>query len=230
MSPLLRASALALVAVGLGAAALWWTVPRSRSAGRTLLLTGFGPFGPYETNPAWETARALDGRLFGDARVVAARLDVTYEDAPEQLRQALEAHRPDLVVCLGVAPGPALRLERFAHNRDTSAQPDNAGVVHEDRVIRAGAPERLATRLPVDRLLEALRSAGIEEVVTSDDAGGYLCNHVFYRLLDEVDPSKVAGFVHVPPREGPWDAARLERAVRVILETLARGRRALHEE
>ena len=73
-------------------------------------------------------------------------------------------------------------------------------------MIREGGPDELPTRLPVDRLLEALEAAGFEEVVTSEDAGGYLCNHVFYRLLDEVDASRVAGFVHVPPLE--WETLR----------------------
>lgn len=218
MSPLLRACAVALVAVGIGA--VWWALPRARSGSRTLLLTGFGSFGIHETNPSWETARALDGALVGDARVVAARLDVTWADAPGQLRAAIRRHRPDLVVCLGVAPGEALRLERVARNRDACPQPDNAGVVRTDQAIREGGPDLIPTRLPVDRLLAALGTAGFGEVVTSDDAGGYLCNHVFYRLLDELDASQVAGFVHVPPLEGPWDAARLEQAVRVILETV----------
>ena len=219
MSPLLRAS-LAVVAVGISAVAVWWALPRDRAAGRTLLLTGFGPFGDVATNPAWLTAEALDGERIGDLRVVAARLDVTYADAPEQLRAAIRRHDPDVVLSLGVAPNPALRLERRARNRDVSFQPDNAGVVHADTVIREGGPEELPTRLPVDRLRETLETAGYE-VVISDDAGGYLCNHVFYRVLDEVDVSRIAGFVHVPPLEGVWDAARLEQAVRLIVKTLA---------
>ena len=58
---------------------------------------------------------------------------------------------------------------------------------------------------------------------TSDDAGGYLCNHVFYRVLDQVDPAKVAGFIHVPPLEGAWYEARLVAAIRLVLEVLALG-------
>lgn len=218
MSPALRASVLAVLAVG--AAAVWFAASRSRPPSRTLLLTGFGSFDGYATNPAWQTAEALGGERIGDLQVVAARLDVTYADAPRQLREAILEHRPDLVLSLGVAPTPALRLERVAKNRDVSFQPDNAGVVHADTVIRDGGPERLPTRLPIEPLREALQAAGYE-VVISDDAGGYLCNHVFYRVLDEVDPSRIAGFVHVPPLKDSWDAARLEQAVRLLIEVLA---------
>jgi len=220
MPPLVRAS-LALVVVGVGAAAVWWALPRGGDdpPRRTLLVTGFGPFGGYATNPSWEVARALDGEHIGDLRVVAARLDVTYEDAPAQLAAALAAHAPDVVLSLGVAPTPAIRLERTAINRDRSAQPDNEGVVHEDTPVRADGPATLPSRLPLERMHAALAEAGFP-VATSDDAGGYLCNHVFYRLLDELDASKPAGFVHVPPLEAPWNAARLEQAVRRLVEVL----------
>ena len=218
MSLVLRASVLALLAIG--AAAVWFAASRSRPPSRTLLLTGFGSFGGFATNPSGQTAEALDGERIGDLHVVAARLDVTWADAPRQLREAIREHEPDLVLSLGVAPTPAVRLERVARNRDVSFQPDNAGIVHADTAIREGGPEELATRLPIESLREALEAAGYE-VVLSDDAGGYLCNHIFYRVLDEVDPSHVAGFVHVPPLEGPWDAARLEQAVRLLVEVLA---------
>ena len=77
----------------------------------------------------------------------------------------------------------------------------------------------IPTRLPLEKIGEALRKDGYE-VRTSDDAGGYLCNHLFYELMSRLPPDKVAGFVHVPPTQGPWDLPRLEAAVRTILETL----------
>jgi len=221
MSPLVRASLLAALAL-LATGAVWWALPRDRSPGRTLLLTGFGPFPGVERNPSWEVARVLDGAQIGDLRVVAACLDVTYADAPAQLDAAIRRHHPDLVLSLGVAPTPAIRLERQARNRDVSFQPDNAGVVHADAAIRKDGPETIPSRLPIDRLRAALEADGYE-VVTSDDAGGYLCNHVFYRLLDALDPSRTAGFVHVPPLAPPWDAPRLEAAVRRIVRVLADG-------
>ena len=186
--------------------------------GRTILVTGFGPFLHVTENPSWESIRDLDGRTVGSLRVRTARIDVSYGDAPRQLQEAIDRTRPDLVLCLGVAPGSAIRLESTARNRDTAAAPDATGVVRHDVAIRDAGPPTLPTRLPLARLRGALRSGGFE-VADSDDAGGYLCNHLFYEALTR-RPEGVAGFVHVPALEAPWDLPRLQRAVVRILETL----------
>jgi pyroglutamyl-peptidase len=188
----------------------------------TLLVTGFGPFLEHATNPAWEAIRELDGTVVGGMQVRTARIDVAYARAPEQLQAALDAHRPARVVCLGVAPDQALRVERVARNRDDCPAADVDGVVRRGAPIREGRPEERPTGLPVEAVLAALHEAGFE-AVPSDDAGGYLCNRLFFELLERVPPGSVAGFVHVPTLEGKWDLPRLERAVRVVLETVARA-------
>ena len=191
---------------------------RPAAVPRTLLLTGFGPFLHVTENPSWEAIRDLDGQVVGSLAVRTARLDVTYGDAPRQLQEAIDRVRPDLVLCLGVAPGAALRLESTARNRDTQRAPDAAGVVRFDLPIRDGGPATLPTRLPLARLRAALAAGGFE-VADSDDAGGYLCNHVFYEVLTR-RPEGVAGFVHVPTLAPPWDLPRLRRAVRALVEAL----------
>jgi pyroglutamyl-peptidase len=186
---------------------------------RTVLVTGFGPFGPYESNPAWDSVKDLEGTTVGTCRVRTKRLDVVYATAGAQLRAAIEAVRPDVVLCLGVAPDDVLRIETTARNRDTAAAPDNAGVVRRDLAIRDAGATTIATRLPVERIEAALDRGGFPHR-RSDDAGGYLCNHVFYELMADVPPDRVAGFVHVPSLGKSWDLDRLKKAVRTILETL----------
>ncbi|MHC5011460.1 MAG: pyroglutamyl-peptidase I [Planctomycetota bacterium] len=186
---------------------------------RTILVTGFGPFGGYETNPAWESVRELEGAVIGKTRIRTARLDVTYGMAESQLDEAIRGTGADMVLCLGVAPDDQLRIETTARNQDATAFPDNAGVVRNGETIREDGPETIPTQLPVDRLLERLGAEGFE-VRTSDDAGGYLCNHVFYCLMDGLAPPQASGFIHVPTLGRSWDLERLKRAVRVILEVL----------
>jgi pyroglutamyl-peptidase len=220
VSPETRAALVFLsVLVALAAGAVAVETLRRPVARRTILVTGFGPFGGYETNPAWESARVLDGVVVGDALVRVARLDVVYDVAAEQLQRAVAAVRPDLVLCLGVAPDDRIRVETTARNRDRCPHPDNAGVVRADDPIRPDGPDAMPTRLPVERILAALQAHGFE-AVPSQDAGGYLCNHVFYRLLDGIGPS-VAGFVHVPELGATWDIERLSKAVRLVVETVA---------
>jgi pyroglutamyl-peptidase len=217
----MRRSVVVLGLLGIGAAAAWaaWPLRPEPAPTRTLLVTGFGPFGGYETNPAWESVKDLDGTTVGGLRVRTARIDVVYAKAGDQLQAALDRVRPDLVLCLGVAPDPWIRVETTARNRDACPSPDVAGETRTDAAIRPGGAETVATRLPVARILEALRAGGYE-VRTSDDAGGYLCNHLFYELLARVPPEKVGGFVHVPPLAPPWDLERLRAAVRRVIEAI----------
>jgi len=218
----MRLTLLSVVTAALAGSAVWYAVARSRAvprASRTLLLTGFGPFGDHATNPAWEGARVLDGEVVGGTLVRTARIDVVYERAGEQLASAIELVRPDAVLCLGVAPGDRLLVEVVARNLDDCSQPDNEGVVRNGAPIRVGGPALLPTRLPVRRLVEDLAAGGYE-IGTSEDAGGYLCNHLFYRLMDTWPEPRVAGFVHVPVLEGAWDLERLRSAVRRLVEVL----------
>jgi pyroglutamyl-peptidase len=123
------------------------------------------------------------------------------------------------VLSLGVAPGTDLRIETTARNRDTSTAPDNTGVVRSDHAIREAGPATYATRLPVEALRAALLADGYP-VRTSADAGGYLCNRLFYELMDRAPDLRMAGFVHVPALGDAWDLPRLSAAVRRILEAL----------
>lgn len=194
--------------------------PDAAPAGpRTLLVTGFGPFLDVRENPSWEAIRDLDGARLGATVVRRVRLDVRYDAVGRQLDEALCAHAPDRVLALGVCRDPALRLEHVARNLDAASAPDVSGESRPGRVIVEGGPDTLESRLPLARMRRALEQGGFE-VLDSRDAGGYLCNHLFYELLTRFR-SGPAGFVHVPPLTPPWDLGRLRRAVWTLIETLA---------
>jgi len=127
-------------------------------------------------------------------------LPVSYERAPDELRAAVRAAEPDAVVCFGQADGRAgISVERFALNLDDPANVDNDGTSSAAPVDGEG-PAAYRSTLPVDEIVAALRAAGIP-AAASRDAGGFLCNHVFYalmRLLKLERPEATGGFVHVP--------------------------------
>jgi pyrrolidone-carboxylate peptidase len=58
----------------------------------------------------------------------------------------------------------------------------------------------------------------------SRDAGGFLCNHVFYVLMQALKPGRPGGFVHVPPLE-VLDRETKVRAAEIVVAT-ARGTRS----
>ncbi|MEZ4335383.1 MAG: hypothetical protein R3B82_02045 [Sandaracinaceae bacterium] len=161
-----------------------------------VLTTGFGPFLEHAVNPSDALARALDGRkALGVALRACSPLPVEHGRAAALAIEAARRHRVDAIVAFGLAAGtPRIRVEHRGRNRGTSPHPDAAGRRVAGAVI-PGAPASRAATLPPDRVREALAAAGIA-TDTSDDAGGYVCNDLYYRLLH-------AGwrtlFVHLPP-------------------------------
>lgn len=164
----------------------------------TLLLTGFEPFGGDTENASHHVVEAIAARWPAHApevRLVTATLPVAYRAADRALTALLAEHDPDLVVAVGEAGRRAtVAVERRARNLDAARIPDNDGDQPEHQLIDPDGGD-LPERLGAAAIVEAGRVAGLP-VETSDDAGTFLCNHVFYRLMQWTDlPS---GFVHVP--------------------------------
>ncbi|MFM1992004.1 MAG: hypothetical protein RJA99_4961 [Pseudomonadota bacterium] len=166
---------------------------------RTILLTGFEPFGGESVNPSWLIASALDGETIGGARVHAQRLPTAFRASLRVLRAALRRHRPVLVVALGQAGGRAeLSIERVAINVDDARIPDNAGARPIDVPVVRGGPAAHFSTLPIKAIVAALRARGVPAAV-SQTAGTFVCNHVFYGLQHALAGTRVrGGFVHVP--------------------------------
>lgn len=183
---------------------------------RTILVTGFEPFGPVAANPSETIARALDGRRIAGARIVGRVLPVSLTRIGGAVRDALRETKPDMVLALGVARGAAsLRIERCAANRARFDIPDNDGAMGGARLEVCGPAARRAT-LPLQRIMRATKRARAP-VRYSSDAGGYLCNAAYYAFLGARTP---CAFIHVPMGDG----LRVRRAIERALSSLgARG-------
>ena len=133
---------------------------------RTVLLTGFEPFGGETLNPSWEAIRRLDGWAETDFRIVARQLPCTFGAAAMAVRQHLDEHSPDCVIAVGQAGGTAeIRVERVALNLDDAPVPDNAGRQPVDEAIAADAPMAYLSTLPVKAIVHELRASGIPAAV-----------------------------------------------------------------
>jgi len=163
-----------------------------------ILLTGFQPFGEHAINP---TAVLME-RLAGSPGVVTAVVPVEYDLCGEVFAALVEQHQPLAAVCFGLsARTDFIQIERVAWNRDESEQPDNAGVVREDMPIVPDGPTCYGSALPIPALMQELAYAGLP-VTFSDFAGGFVCNHLFYRarhLIETRGLDLPMGFVHMPP-------------------------------
>jgi pyroglutamyl-peptidase len=146
-------------------------------------------------------------------------LPVEFERSFEKLAELLASVDHDAVVSFGLADDGALRLERTARNRNGASVADAAGVVAAGAIV-PDAPETIASRLPLESIALRLASSDVPHRF-SDDAGDYVCNNLFFRLLYEhtVD-TKPRGLVHVPPLER-WPARRLVDAAALVIGVVA---------
>ena len=82
-----------------------------------------------------------------------------------------------------------------------------------------GALNALFSTLPVREMAEAIREAGIPAEI-SYSAGTYVCNDLFYLVLDHLEDSGVpAGFIHVPA-DGELTAAQLATGLEAAISVL----------
>jgi pyroglutamyl-peptidase len=187
------------------------------STAAAVTVTGFGPFPGVETNSSELAVRGLVAR----PGLRTAVLPTVYRETADQLRRLL-ATPPDVLLLTGIAKeAPGLRWEQLARNADTAVAPDARGDVRNGPIDASGPPTYPST-LPTSDLLAALADADIP-AETSDDAGGYVCNHLFYVARHEVAIRGLAtlcGFLHLPAIDAEWTVRRLTDALEICIDTL----------
>ena len=162
-----------------------------------LLITGFGPFPTVPDNPSARLARRLAAsphlrRILGHTPHCLV-LDTRYDALDTGLAPAL-ARGPRAVLMIGVASRRSrVCVETRAVNRVSRLFPDASGAVGGSLAFDSdGPPQRWSAAAAQVRV--ALRRAGLD-AAASRDAGRYLCNASYYRVLATGRP---ALFLHIP--------------------------------
>ena len=167
-----------------------------------ILITGFEAYGKRKKNATAEVIHQLSAQnIEVSGELYLETLPVVHVEAADKLSNLLQKHSPDIVICLGEAGGrSAISLEKIAINYLDYRMPDNAGNIITDRYISKEGPDAYFTALPVVSICKRLISSGIPAEV-SFTAGAYLCNEVFYHLMNWADTQEkkvIAGFIHTP--------------------------------
>ena len=139
------------------------------------------------------------------------------------MKDAIAAFNPDIVICIGQAGGRTdLTVERVAINCDDFRIGDNEGNQPVDE-RGAGRSGSLFCHPAHQENGGRLQARGIPAKV-SNTAGTFVCNHVFYGLMDLLahdSRQRRGGFIHVPYL--PEQAARLKDQPSMALETIVEG-------
>lgn len=168
---------------------------------KTVLLTGFEPFGGESLNPSWEAVRQLQGQSSDAFRVEVRQLPTVFRKSIVALWRAMDEVKPNVVICTGLAGGRSeISVERAALNLSDARIPDNEGRQPVDEPVFEGGPAAYWSTLPVKAIVAGVRSAGIPASV-SESAGTFVCNELFYGLHHRIattNPAVFGGLIHVP--------------------------------
>ena len=168
---------------------------------RKVLLTGFEPFGGESINPSWEAVKQLHGEDINDVSLVVEQLPTVFGESIAAIEQLIQQHEPDIVICVGQAGGRLhVTPERVAINLDDARIPDNKGNQPIDQSISENGPVAYWSTLPIKRMVDNMKERNIPASV-SHTAGTFVCNHVFYGLMDYITRTSSnirGGFIHIP--------------------------------
>jgi pyroglutamyl-peptidase len=194
-----------------------------------VLITGFGPFPGAPSNPTMAIARHLGTmrrQYLADVRRVVRLLPTTWAML-DSVAGMVSATAPDAVLMFGLA-GRRRRItpETRALNRAGILRRDAAGCEPFNRRLTPGGPRARAGTIDAHRMVARLKAAGLPSTA-SRDAGDYLCNALFWRMLEQGRPCI---FVHMPrPVRATRPKGRLKRPRPTLKALKLAGELALRE-
>ena len=176
----------------------------------SVVISGFDRYDGIDVNPSFEVPRALAEQGLGistdiddplsDVSVIihTVGLPISFTDSWPELKRMLDAVRPDIVIATGLKRSArGIALERCATNLMDAANPEDAAPRRTP--IDPEGPAAYWTRLP---LRSILRDFTVEDIpaTLSSDAGTYVCNSLFYRLMhwNASQERVLSGFVSFP--------------------------------
>jgi pyroglutamyl-peptidase len=139
-----------------------------------VLITAFGPYGPWTENSSWLALVELTRHLSPAPAITTRLYPVDFAAVAERLAQDLPGH--DYALHLGQAPGATcVQLEAIGINVGAASIQET----DQPKSLIPEGPVAYQSQLPLGSWAEQLRQAGIPARV-SYHAGTYLCNATLY--------------------------------------------------
>lgn len=196
---------------------------------KTVLLTGFTPFGGEIINPSYEAIKSMESN---DYHFIKLCIPTTYKNSIEMITNHIKLYHPDLIIMVGQAGGrQGISLERFAVNLDDSDVPDNDAVIMNEIKIISEGPTAYQTNINLKPVMQKLMQKGIPTKI-SNTAGTYVCNHIMYGIYHYIHTQKLSSkalFVHVPyaheqvkdkPNTFSMSIDEISRALSMIIDAI----------
>ncbi|CAL8394295.1 unnamed protein product [Boreogadus saida] len=187
---------------------------------RTVIVTGFGPFGEHMVNASWVAVQELQKLGLGkkvDLHVI--EVPVEYQKVQSMVPSLWEQYHPQLVVHVGVSGmATTVTLEKCGHNYGYKGL-DNSRFCPDSQCCIVGGPDCIHSVIDMESVCKRVSASGLGvSVSVSKDAGRYLCDFTYYTSL-YLSQGRSA-FVHVPPIGKPYSGLDLGRALQAIIREI----------
>ncbi|XP_067871644.1 pyroglutamyl-peptidase 1 [Heterodontus francisci] len=188
------------------------------SNSQLVLVTGFGPFRQYITNPSWAAVQELKKLGLGEnVRLETVELPVHYQRTRELVTKMWEVQEPQLAVHVGVAiASKTIILEQLAKNHGYKDH-DICGFCPVGNCCIEGGPEKIESLINMRAICKKLSWFDIG-IIHSRDAGRYLCEYAYYLSLHH--GNRKAGFIHVPRLSNGLTVERLGKVLQLIIQEM----------
>ena len=172
---------------------------------KRVVLTGYEPWSHASENPTLDLLDRAREQNFADIELITLRVPVDSTRIASLVDEALDTHRPDIWISLGLYPGSTVvAVERTAANVKDFPVPDNVNAQPVDEPVFEEGPFAYRATLPVKAIVAAMNERGVPAKI-SNTASTYLCNQIMYTALHLVQEKALptrTGFIHVPCSPG----------------------------
>ncbi|KAL2097083.1 hypothetical protein ACEWY4_006290 [Coilia grayii] len=188
---------------------------------KTVIVTGFEPFGEHKVNASWSAVQELEKLGLGeDIHLLVKEIPVEYKAVSELLPSLWKQYKPELVVHVGVSGmATSVTLEQCGHNHGYNRL-DNCNFCPYSQCCIDQGPDCIMSVIDMDSVCKIVNTSRLGVAFSvSKDAGRYLCDYTYYTSL--YLGNRRCAFVHVPPLGKRHTAGDLGRALQAaILEML----------
>ena len=168
---------------------------------KSAILTGFEPFGKYESNPTQDLCNELHHEEVDDMEILPLVLPCSYRRAFSFLHEYIHKFKPEVVIGLGLASRiKTLRIETTGKNEMYSKYPDCDGLKPEREPIIPGARTTYRTNTNPESIVDELSKIGVPAKV-SNDADSFICNSLIYLTAGAITEQGLPisfAYIHTP--------------------------------
>ncbi len=172
---------------------------------KTVLLTGFEPFGDYKHNPTQDLVNYISNKKprISQSFIYGIVLPCTYKGAFEILSKEIDRIKPDAIISTGLSSSVGgVRIETVFRNMMYSKYADADGFTPNSLKIREDWPmvKQIHPNSDSHFLAELLSKINIP-VELSQNANTFICNSLGFLTSAKIQQEKLPiknMFIHIP--------------------------------